>query len=91
MTVVDPLHGAPSVHVVEEEILTFGAEEISKGFSGFSADLAGRANDDMDLINPTTGAVIRTAKVRDVYIHLYSLYLHLAALRDAGTLEQTQP
>jgi hypothetical protein len=81
-----PIDGQPAVTFQEAEVLTFGAERIVRPAGNFSADLGGRANDQFNLINPNTGAVLGTARVRDVYIHLYSLHLYLAGLRDAGTL-----
>jgi hypothetical protein len=78
--------GAPRVTFSEEEVLQLGTERLTKPYSQFSADLVGRAAEQFPLINPSTGANLGTARVRDLYILAYSLHLYLAGLRDAGTL-----
>ena len=78
--------GVPRVTYREEEILDLGGEKIVKPLGVFCADLAGRAQEEFPLINPVTGAVLGTAKVRDMYILANSLYWYLAGKRDDGTL-----
>ena len=70
----------------EEQVINLNDGEtvrrnIDKVSSPFSAE---NANTSFPILNPETGeSVGATATYQDVYVTLYSLYLHLAKERDA--------
>jgi len=78
----NPYGGQPTVHFVEEQIVTLGADQFARaaGELSFPFDPA----EQIDLINPADDSPLgQSVSGMEVYVLLYSLYRKHAALRDA--------
>lgn len=78
----NPLGGTPSLTFVEEDVIVLPDETVTKPVGMVQVSLTDPAAV-FDLLNPTDDSVIGSATYQDVYLHLYGLYRHLAAQRDA--------
>lgn len=76
----------PQINFAEEEIVSLGDGEFLKKPKGGIGTLLTPENiiTEFNLLNPETGDTIGTGTYQQVYVLLHSLYLHLAAERDAG-------
>jgi hypothetical protein len=82
VTVNNPYGGVPNVQFHEEKIA-----ELSNGTNintpvGLLVEQMADASTAFNLIHPVTGDTIGSATYLDLHVLLYSLYLHLAAIRD---------
>lgn len=85
LTVVNPLNAAATAIFSEETVvaLTDGKHIVQPVGSCSDTFSPATATEVLNLVHPTTGEVIGTATYQDVYVMLASLYLHVAAKRDA--------
>ena len=72
----------PSVMFLEEEVITRGAETFKRPLNTLRAQMTDPATT-FNLLNPADDSVIGSSTYQDVYVLLYSLHRHLAAIRDA--------
>lgn len=85
VVVENPSEGTPAISSIEERILNLPGQKITQSAGNVSEPFTPEnAMEQFNLLNPETGAVIGTAKYQDVYVLLHSLYLHVAAKRDAA-------
>ena len=84
VTIVNQYGGIPAIVFDEEKIalLDNGLKVNTPG--GQLVEPMTDPTTTFDLIHPETGAVIGTAQYLNLHVLLYSLYLHLAAQRDAA-------
>ena len=87
VTVHNALGGYKGIMYAEEHVSVFGdkimSENVGSIHQPFTAENAGTA---FPLLNPETNEEIGvTATYQDVYTLLFSLYYHLAAIRDAAS------
>lgn len=76
--------GVPAVTFVEEQLINLPGEVITRASGSVSEPFTpANAGEVFNLVHPETGAVLGTATYQDVYVMLHSLYLHVAAKRDA--------
>ena len=75
----------PKCTFFEETIVEVGdGEPVSKLIPGQIQEMFSDPTTEFNLIHPVTGDVIGTATYQDIYVVLSSLYLDLAAKRDAA-------
>jgi len=76
---------AKAITFHEEEVINLADEVIQRKKGSVTAPFTSdNASTEFALVDPTTGADSGQAmSYQDVYVALYSLYLHLAAQRDA--------
>ena len=77
----NPHNETPRIEFFEEEIAQFG-DKILKSRAGVIAEVFSDPNAEFDLVDEDM-APIGTATYADAHAMLRSLYLHLAAKRDA--------
>jgi len=85
----NPLDDVPSIAFLEEEVFNLSTGDVIRKNSTapqmnerFTEDNAGH---EFFLVNPVTGEpTTATATYQDLYVILYSIYLHLAEVRDRG-------
>lgn len=72
----------PTISFQEEEVLNVNGQVIQQQKESLSENFT---NPDtvFPLVDPTTGAPLGDATYGQIYVLLHSLYLHLAARRDA--------
>lgn len=89
LVIENPGVGDPSVSFVEEDFLTIGTDTVSRGTGQITYPINATTKSEVfDLVNPVTGAPLgKQAKLSDLAVMYYSLYLYIAAKRDAGTLQ----
>lgn len=78
----NPLGGTPSLTFVEEEVVVLPDDTITRPVGMVQTDLTEPLTE-FNLLSPVDDSVIGTSTYQDVYLRLYGLYRHLAALRDA--------
>ncbi len=81
-----PLNGPNSMTIFEEKIVILSDASVQK-IPLDTAELQVTITDpteSFDIVNPTTGEVTGTMTFAQLKVQMYSLYLHLAALRDAA-------
>lgn len=81
----NPLNGVPSIAFQEEDAVQMGS--VTMSMPGPPTAVTGQfdAAAQIPLINPQTGESLgQVATQGDLYVILYSLYLQLAAARDAA-------
>lgn len=93
VTITNLLDGYKGIMYSEEEVSVLGSkimrENIGAIHQEFTAENAGT---EFPLLNPVTNEPIgETATFQDVYVLLFSLYCHMAALRDAANEQPIQP
>lgn len=74
---------APVMTFYEEEILEMAGSTYKKDAGNIREVLTGPLTE-FPLLNPIDGTLIGTAKYQDIQVMLFSLYLHLASLRDSA-------
>lgn len=87
VSVANPLNGVKAINFYEEQVINFAdGEQMFKPFGGFQEPLtAENAVTEFALVNPVTGQDSGVKMTyQDLYVALYSLYVALAAKRDAG-------
>lgn len=88
----NPLNGMPQIAFHEEDVKSLPNGEIIKQSVGnlyehFTMD---NSNTIFNVLNPADDSVLRQSTYGEVYAVMYSLYLHLAGLRDnPPVVEQT--
>ena len=86
VTIVNQYGGTPAIVYDEEKLgVLSNGNNINTPAGQLRADMSDPATT-FDLIHPETGAVIGTAQYLNLHVLLYSLYLHLAAQRDAAAV-----
>lgn len=70
----------PSIHIVEEKVISVEGKELLIPSSELHEQFDPVKT--FNLLNSSTGEVVGTATYQDVYEMLYSVYIHLATLRD---------
>lgn len=85
VTIHNEYQSVPTITFTEEEVTDLGNQiqrrelgEITQDFSSPSGTF--------EIVDPVTGAPIRTATYEEAYVLLSSLYLDLATMRDAQTV-----
>lgn len=81
-----PLAGPNTLTIFEEKITVLSDLSVSRSDLG-TPELQHTVvdpNETFNIVDPTTGATIGTKTVAALKVEMYSLYLYLAALRDAG-------
>lgn len=79
-----PLNGANTMTISEEQILVLpDASVVHVPLSELQATITD-PNESFDIVHPVTGAVTGSMTFATLKIQMYSLYLHLAAIRDAA-------
>lgn len=81
----NPLNGIRSITFVEELVVSTDGETIAKPTNLIKEDFSNPATE-FNLLNPIDGSVLGTATYMDIYVMLYSLYMKIAADRDAGII-----
>lgn len=84
VTINNDRAAVPSIAFHEEDIVQFGGNEFRTPLASFvEGDFDPAA--EIPLVNPVTGALTGgVATHSDLYVILHSLYIQLAAERDAG-------
>jgi len=83
VVIENQLDGIPSINFVEEQVVNIGAEQIKRLVSNVCTSMTDQTAT-FPLVNPATGlATGTTASYGEIYVLLHSLYLDLAAKRDA--------
>lgn len=85
ITISNPADGVPSIVFYEEDKIRLPNGSLMSGPGVRDPQIKADLKDpltEFPLINPATGEVIGVARYQDLYVVLYSLYLHLAAKRD---------
>lgn len=82
VVVENPLGVLPSIMFIEEEVVTRGADTFKLPTSTLRAQMTEPATT-FNILNPTDDSIIGSSTYQDVYVLLYSLHRHLAAIRDA--------
>lgn len=81
-----PINGPSSVVISEETIVILPDASIVN-VPNLASTLAATITDPtqaFDVVDPTSGSVIGTKTFAQLKVEMYSLYLYLAAIRDAG-------
>lgn len=79
-----PLNGNNSIIISEEKVVILpDASVVNFPLSQLNADITD-PNQIFNVVDPTSGAVLGTKTFAQLKVEIYSLYLYLAALRDAG-------
>lgn len=85
VVVENPSEGTPAITFIEERIINLPGQKITQSAGNVSEPFTPEnAMEQFNLLNPETGVVIGAAAYQDVYVMLHSLYLHIAAKRDAA-------
>lgn len=80
-----PLSGQNCMTISEEQILILpDASVVHVPLTSELRATITDPNEAFDLLHPVTGAVIGSMTFLQLYTQMYSLYRHLAAVRDAG-------
>ena len=93
VTVTNTLGGYKGIMYCEEQVSVFGEKIMREGSGAIHQELTPEnATTEFQLLNPETNEQIgSTATFQDVYVLLFSLYYHMAALRDAANEQPIQP
>lgn len=88
--IANPVEGVKAISFFEEQIVNLGDEKIHRPQGGiqepFTAD---NSQTEFDLVNPVDSTPLgMKSTYQDVYVLLHSLYLHVAAKRDAAVAAQ---
>lgn len=81
-----PLNGPNSMIVSEEKVIILpdlSTLTVPLGTAELTATITD-PNQNFNIVDPTTGTIIGTKTFAQLKCELYSLYLYLAAIRDAG-------
>ena len=85
VTVHNPLGGTGTIRFNEERVIVLGDRSISEPAGSVQERLTeDKRSKVFDLKHPETLEVVGQATYEQVYLLLHSLYLHLAAERDAS-------
>lgn len=85
VTVHNPLGGTGAIRFNEERVIVLGDRKIFEPIGSVQERLTeDKRSKVFDLKHPETLEVVGQATYEQVYLLLHSLYLHLAAERDAG-------
>lgn len=93
----NPYQGVPSIRFEEEEVVSLGDGTIIKqpapmsNVLGASNSTATNLNDpekSFPLLNPVDGTTIGTAKYKDVFVILHSLYMAISLERDQAIADR---
>ena len=92
VTVTNTLGGYKGIMFCEEQVSVFGEKIMREGIGAIHQEFtAENASTEFQLLNPITNEPIgATATFQDVYVLLFSLYYHVAALRDAANEQPIQ-
>lgn len=74
--------GTPSISFQEEEVLNVNGQIIHQQQGSLDENFTDPTTV-FPMVDPTTGASLGDATYGQIYVLLHSLYLHLAARRDA--------
>jgi len=78
-----PLNGENSMAISEEKVIVLSDASVTTVPLGELAVTITDPNASFNVVNPITGAVTGQMTFAQLKVQMYSLYLHLAALRDA--------
>lgn len=92
VTLLNPYGGLPTAIFHEENVVALSegrhvAQAVGTCSDAFTAE---SSEETFQLVHPSTGEVIGTARYRDVYVLLSSLYLHVAKKRDVKEAEEAE-
>ena len=89
VTIRNVLNGYKGIMYCEEEVSILGEKIMRENVGALHQELTlDNASTEFPLLNPVTNEPIgSTATFQDVYVLLFSLYYHLAELRDAAAEE----
>lgn len=82
----NPLGGVPSIQFKEEDVVVTDDGNVVQPKGALHESLTDPSVT-FDVLNPLDDSVLTTATYQDVYNMIYSLYRHLAGLRDAAEEE----
>lgn len=95
VNIENPFEGTKEITFFEEQINVIGEDTITKMLSNVSKQLnETTAGISFPILNPETGEAIpegTTMTYQDLYVALYSLYLHLAEERDTPLVPVEEP
>ena len=93
VTITNLLDGYKGIMYSEEEVSVLGSKIMRENVGAIHQEFtAENASTEFTLLNPITNESIgATATFQDVYVMLFSLYYHMAALRDAANEQPIQP
>ena len=81
----NPLGGAPSATFIEEQVISTAGGDVKLPVEGpVLTDSMTDPTTTFNLLNPADDSVIGTMNYGELYIAVYSLHRHLAAIRDAA-------
>jgi hypothetical protein len=85
VNVSNRLDEIPSITFAEEEVTQLSNGTKSFGSNSSISESFANPNTEFELLNPITGLPVGIySKYSDVYVMLYSMYMHLATIRDAN-------
>jgi hypothetical protein len=88
-----PLNAPNSMTIFEEKIMILpdaSTQRIPLDSAEIQATITD-PNEVFNIVNPSTGAVTGTTTFAQLKVQMYSLYLHLAAVRDAAEAAAQNP
>ena len=93
VVVSNVLDGYKGIMYVEEEVSILGSKIMRENVGAIHQEFtAENASTEFPLLNPITNEPIgATATFQEVYVLLFSMYYHMAALRDAANEQPIQP
>lgn len=91
--VTNTLGGYKGIMYAEEQVSVLGSKIMRENIGAIHQEFtAENAATEFPLLDPITNEPIgSTATFQDVYVLLFSLYYHMAALRDAANEQPIQP
>ena len=93
VVVANPLEGVKAVSYYEEQVVNLEDDQIIRPQGGIQEPFTqDNASEEFDLVDPVDGTPLgMTMEYKDLYVALHSLYLHLAAKRDAAATTAAVP
>ena len=84
IVVSNPLNGVKAISFMEEQVVNLEGEQIFRQKGGIQEPFtAENIQEEFPLLNPEDGTPLGiTTTYQQVYVTLYSLYMHLATKRD---------
>lgn len=88
ITIKNPKNEIPHLYITEEKVINTQEGEILTNCGElFEMFTPSNANTQFNLLNSSSGEITGTATYQDVYEMLYSVYIHLATIRDTPIVE----
>ena len=88
ITIQNQLGVTPYISFQEEEVFQAGSSVVTRSPNSMTFPPVGASFADpttqFSLVHPVTGVVLGSAKYLDIQVMIYSLYMHLAKVRDTA-------